>query len=71
MNAYKHLGIEEGHNIDHKEGKGKLKQYEIRLRLILSTAKRKIKIIQNKMQAIGLLARPVLRNSFGINSYHE
>jgi len=25
MNAYKHLGIEEGHNIDHKEGKGKLK----------------------------------------------
>jgi len=61
--AYKHLGTEESYDIQHKNEKEKLKkEYWRRMRLVLGTelsAKKKI-------QAIGSLAVPVLRHSFGI-----
>jgi hypothetical protein len=38
MKAYKYLGVEESHNIEHKNEKEKLKkEYVRRLRLILNT----------------------------------
>jgi hypothetical protein len=38
MKAYKYLGVAENHNIEHKNGKEKLKKEYVRiLRLILST----------------------------------
>jgi hypothetical protein len=59
------MGVEEKHNIEHKNEKEKLKkEYVRRLRLIeLST--------RNKMQAIGSLVVPVLRYSFGIINWHQ
>jgi hypothetical protein len=57
MKAYIYLGLEEGHNIDHK------KEYIRRLRLILSTELS----ARNKVQATGSLAIPVQRYSSGIN----
>jgi hypothetical protein len=63
MKAYKYLGVEENHNIEHKNEKEKLKkEYVRRLRLILNTELS----AKNKMQAIGSLVVPVLRYSFGI-----
>jgi hypothetical protein len=57
------LGVEENYNIEHKNEKEKLKkEYVRRLRLILNTELS----AKNKMQAIGPLAVPVLRSSFGI-----
>jgi hypothetical protein len=48
MKAYKYLGIEENHNIEHKKEKGRLvKEYVRRLRLILNTQLS----TRNKMQA--------------------
>jgi hypothetical protein len=62
MKAYKYLGVEESHNIEHKKEKDRLKkEYIRRLRLILSTELS----AKNKMQAIGSLTIPVLRYSFG------
>jgi hypothetical protein len=68
IKAYKYLGILENHNIEHKNEKENLKkEYVGRLRLILSTELR----AKNKMQAIGSLAVPVLRYSFGIINWHQ
>jgi hypothetical protein len=62
------LGVEENHNIKHKNEKEKLKKgYVRRLKLILSIELS----AENKMQAIGLLAVPVLRYSFGIINWHQ
>ena len=61
--AYKYLGIEESFDIQHKNEKEKLRQeYLRRLRLVLGTELS----AKNKIQAIGSLAVPVLRYSFGI-----
>ncbi len=59
----KYLGIGESYDIQHKNEKEKLKkEYFRRLRLILGTELN----AKNKIQAIGSLAVPVLRYSFGI-----
>jgi len=66
--AYKYLGIEESFDIQHKNGKEKLKkEYLRRLRLVLSSELN----AKNKIQAIGSLAVPVLRYSFGIINWHQ
>ena len=66
--VYKYLGIEESFDIQHKNEKEKLKkEYFRRLRLVLSTELS----AKNKIQAIGLLAVPVLRYSFGIINWHQ
>jgi hypothetical protein len=66
--AYKYLQIEESHDIQHKNAKEKLtKEYLRRLRLVLHT---KLSA-NNKIQAIGALALPVLRYSFGIINWHQ
>jgi uncharacterized protein YgfB (UPF0149 family) len=51
MKAYKYLGVEENHNIEHKNEKEKLKEYVRRLRLILYKELSK----RNKMQAFWIL----------------
>jgi hypothetical protein len=61
------LGVEENNNIEHKNEKEKLKEYVRRLRLILNTELS----ATNKMQAVGSLAVPVLRYSFGIINWHR
>ena len=67
-NAYKYLGIGESFDIQHKNEKEKLKKESLRrLRLILSTELS----AKNKIQAIGSLAVPVLRNCFGIVNWHQ
>jgi len=66
--VYKYLGIEESFDIQHKNEKEKLKkEYLRRLRLVLSTELS----TKNKIQAIGSLAVPVLRYSFGIINWHQ
>ena len=66
--AYKYLGIKESFDIQHKNDKEKLKkEYLRRLRLVLGTELS----AQNKIQAIGSLAVPVLRYSFGIVNWHQ
>ena len=61
--AYKYLGTEESHDIEHMNEKEKLKkEYLRRLRLVLDTELS----AKNKIQAIGSLAVPVFRYSFGI-----
>ena len=61
--AYKYLGAEESFDIQHKNEKEKLKkEYLKRLILVLGTELS----AGNKIQAIGSLAVPVLRYSFGI-----
>ena len=60
---YKYLGIEESEGIQHKKMKEILKQeYNRRLRMILKSELN----ARNKITAIGALAVPVLRYSFGI-----
>ena len=62
-NECKYLGIEESFDIQHKNEKEKLKkEYFRRLKLVLSTELSE----KNKIQAIGSVAVPVLRYSFGI-----
>jgi hypothetical protein len=61
------LGVEENHNIEHKNEKERLKECIRRLRLILNTELS----AKNKMQAIGSLAVPILRYSFGIINWHQ
>ena len=66
--AYKHLGREESYDIRHQNEKAKpMKEYLRRLRLVLDTELSK----KNKIQAIGSLAVPVLRYSFGIVNWHQ
>jgi len=66
--AYKYLGIEENFDVQHKNEKEKLKkEYWMRLRLVLGTELR----AKNKIQAVGSLAVPVLRYSFGIVNWHQ
>ena len=61
--TYKYLGIEESEGIHHQQMKERLKQeYRRRLRM---TLKSELKA-GNKITAIGALAVPVLRYSFGI-----
>jgi hypothetical protein len=68
MKAYRYLGVEESHNIEHKKERDRLKkEYIRRLKLILSTELSE----KNKMKAIGSLAIPVLRYSFGIINWHQ
>ena len=58
--TYKYLGIEESEGTQHQQMKERLKQvYSRRLRMILKSE-------LNKITAIGALAVPVLRYSFGI-----
>ena len=66
--TYQYLGIEENFDIQHKNEKEKLKkEYLRRLRLVLGTElSAKIKI-----QAVGSLAVPVLRYSFGIVNWQN
>jgi len=66
--AYKYLGIEESFDIQHKNEREKpKKEYLRRLRLVLGTELN----ANNKIQAIGSLAVPVLRYSFGIINWHQ
>jgi len=68
LKAYKYLGIEESFDIQQKNEKEKLKkEYLRRLRLVLGTELS----AKNKIQAIGTLAIPVLRYSFGIINWHQ
>src|SRR5215469_15177803 len=61
--TYKYLGTEESEGIQHQQMKGRLKQeYRRRLRMILKSELN----ARNKITAIGALAVPVLRYSFGI-----
>jgi hypothetical protein len=57
MKVYKYLGVEENHNIEHKNEKEKLKEYVRRLRLILNTERaQKIKCKQlDHCQFIGII----------------
>ena len=66
--AHKYLGIEESFDIQHKNEKEKLKkEYLKRLGIVLCTELS----AKCKIQAIGLLAIPVLRHSFGIVNWHQ
>jgi len=65
--AYKCLGIEENFDMQHKNEKEKLKKEYLRLKLVLGTELN----AKNKIQAIGSLAVPVLRYSFGIINWHQ
>ena len=61
--TYKYLGIEESEGIQHQQMKERLKkEYSRRLRMILKSELD----ARNKITAIGALAVPVLRYSFGI-----
>jgi 3-methyladenine DNA glycosylase Tag len=66
--AYKYLGIEKNFDIQHKSDKEKVKkEYLRRLRLVLGTELS----AKNKIQAIGSLAVPIFRYSFGIVNWHQ
>jgi hypothetical protein len=61
--ACKYLGIEDSCDVKHENEKEKLKkEYLRRLELVLGTELS----VKNKIQAIGSLAVPVLKYSFGI-----
>ena len=61
--TYKYLGTEKREGIQHQQMKERLKQeYSRRLRMILKSELN----ARNKITAIGALAVPVLRYSFGI-----
>jgi len=61
--TYRYLGIEESEDTQHQQMKERLKQvYSRRLRMILKSELN----VTNKITAIGALAVPVLRYSFGI-----
>jgi len=60
---YKYLGTEESEGIKHQQMKVRLKlEYSMRLRMILKSELNS----RNKITAMGALAVPVLRYSFGI-----
>jgi hypothetical protein len=61
--TYRYLGIEESDGIQHQQMKQRLKkEYTRRLRMILKSDLN----AKNKIAALGALAVPVLRYSFGI-----
>jgi hypothetical protein len=60
MKAYKYLGVDENHNMEHKNEKEKLEDYVRSLRLILNTELS----AKNNMLVIGSLAVPVLSVAF-------
>jgi hypothetical protein len=61
--TYRYLGIDESDGIQHQQMKERLKkEYTRRLRMILKSELN----AKNKVTAIGTLAIPVLRYSFGI-----
>ena len=61
--TYKHPGIVESEGIQHQQMKERLKkEYSRKLRMILKSELN----ARNKITAIGALAVPVLRYSFGI-----
>ena len=61
--TYNYLGIEESEGIQHQQLKERLKkEYSRRLRMILKPELN----ARNKITAIGAVAVPVLRYSFGI-----
>ena len=61
--TYKYLATEESEGIQHQQMKERFKQeYSRRLRMILKSELK----ARNKITAIGALAVPVLRYSFGI-----
>ena len=61
--TYKYLGIEENEGIQHQQTKERLKQeHRRRLRMILKSELN----ARNKITAIGALAVPVQRYSFGV-----
>ena len=60
--ARKYLGIEDSHDIQHKNEKEKLKEYLKGLRSVWGTELS----VNNKIEAVGSLAVPALRYSFGI-----
>ena len=65
---HKYLGTEESYDIQHKNEKEKLKkEFLRRMRIVLGTELS----AENKIQAIGLLAVPILRYSFGIVNWHQ
>jgi hypothetical protein len=56
--AYKYLGIEESHDIQHRNEKEEFRKEDLRrLRLVLATELS----AKNKIRALGALAVPVLR----------
>jgi hypothetical protein len=61
------LGVEETHNIEHRNEKENLEECVRRLRLILN----KELSAKNKMQATGSLAVPILRYRFGIINWQQ
>jgi hypothetical protein len=66
--AYQYLGIQESERIQHQQTKGRLKQvHSRRLRMILKSEMN----AKNKITAIGALAVPVLRYSFGITNWRN
>jgi hypothetical protein len=66
--AYKYLGTEESHDMQHKNEKEKLKKEPLRrLRQMLDTELSANKIIQ----ATGALALPALRYSFEIINWNQ
>jgi hypothetical protein len=61
--TYKYLGIEESECIQHQQMKDRLKQeYNSRVRMVLKSELN----ARNKITAVGALAVPVLRYSFGM-----
>ena len=66
--VHMYLGIEKSHDIQHKNEKEKLKkEYLRRMRLVLG----KKLSAKNTIQAMGSLAVPALRYSFGIVNWHQ
>jgi len=66
--AYKYLGREESYDVQHKNEEEKLKKEYLRtMRLVLGTELS----AKNKILAIGSLAVPVLRYSFGTVNWHQ
>ena len=66
--TYKYLGIEESYDVQHKNEEEKLKKEYLRtMRLVLGTELS----AKNKILAIGSLAVPVLRYSFGTVNWHQ
>jgi hypothetical protein len=65
--ACKYVGVEESHDIQHKNEKEQLKKEYLRLRLVLDTELS----AKNKIQPVGALAVPVIRYSFGIINWHQ
>jgi hypothetical protein len=63
-----YLGIEESHEIEHKNQKEKLKkEYLTKLRILMGTDLS----AKNTIQAIGSLAVPVLTYGFGIVNWRQ